>query len=54
MATPSKQYKAIGEDLWKGRTEKVVSGTSTRYLSLTQRLGETLTDPQIRMQNCLR
>ncbi|KAL4067908.1 NO signaling/Golgi transport ligand-binding domain-containing protein [Scleroderma yunnanense] len=23
MTTPSKQYKAIGEDLWKGRTEKV-------------------------------
>jgi UTP:GlnB (protein PII) uridylyltransferase len=27
MATSSKQYKAIGEDLWKGRTEKIV-----RYL----------------------
>ena len=25
MATTSKQYKAIGEDLWKGRTEKIVS-----------------------------
>ncbi len=25
MATSSKQYKAIGEDLWKGRTEKIVS-----------------------------
>ena len=24
MATSSKQYKAIGEDLWKGRTEKIV------------------------------
>lgn len=24
MATTSKQYKAIGEDIWKGRTEKVV------------------------------
>lgn len=24
MATTSKQYKAIGEDLWKGRTEKIV------------------------------
>lgn len=24
MATASKQYKAIGEDLWKGRTEKIV------------------------------
>ncbi|THH13945.1 hypothetical protein EW146_g6340 [Bondarzewia mesenterica] len=23
MATTSKQYKAIGEDLWKGRTEKI-------------------------------
>ncbi|KAH7889402.1 BET3 family protein [Phlebopus sp. FC_14] len=23
MATPSKQYKAIGEDIWKGRTEKI-------------------------------
>ncbi|KAH9958278.1 NO signaling/Golgi transport ligand-binding domain-containing protein [Russula dissimulans] len=23
MATSSKQYKAIGEDLWKGRTEKI-------------------------------
>ncbi|KIJ16775.1 hypothetical protein PAXINDRAFT_168256 [Paxillus involutus ATCC 200175] len=23
MATASKQYKAIGEDLWKGRTEKI-------------------------------
>ena len=28
MAT-SKQYKAIGEDLWKGRTEKVVSQSPT-------------------------
>ncbi|KAG1754623.1 transport protein particle complex subunit [Suillus lakei] len=25
MATTSKQYKAIGEDLWKGRTEKINS-----------------------------
>ena len=25
MATTSKQYKAIGEDIWKGRTEKTVS-----------------------------
>lgn len=25
MATTSKQYKGIGEDLWKGRAEKVVS-----------------------------
>lgn len=24
MATSNKQYKAIGEDLWKGRTEKIV------------------------------
>lgn len=24
MATTSKQHKAIGEDLWKGRTEKTV------------------------------
>ena len=24
MATTSKQYKAIGDDIWKGRTEKVV------------------------------
>jgi len=24
MATSSKQYKSIGEDLWKGRTEKIV------------------------------
>jgi hypothetical protein len=24
MATTSKQYKAIGEDIWKGRTEKIV------------------------------
>ncbi|EPQ58326.1 transport protein particle complex subunit [Gloeophyllum trabeum ATCC 11539] len=23
MATSSKQYKAIGEDIWKGRTEKI-------------------------------
>lgn len=29
MATTSKQYKAIGEDLWKGRTEKVVSQSLT-------------------------
>ena len=29
MATASKQYKAIGEDLWKGRTEKIVSLLST-------------------------
>ena len=27
MATTSKQYKAIGEDLWKGRTEKIVRTT---------------------------
>jgi hypothetical protein len=26
MATTSKQYKAIGEDIWKGRTEKIVRG----------------------------
>lgn len=25
MASTSKQYKAIGEDIWKGRTEKIVS-----------------------------
>ena len=24
MATTSKQYKAIGEDIWKGRAEKIV------------------------------
>ena len=24
MATSSKQYKSIGEDIWKGRTEKIV------------------------------
>lgn len=24
MATTSKQHKAIGEDIWKGRTEKIV------------------------------
>ena len=24
MATTSKQYKAIGEDIWKGRAEKTV------------------------------
>lgn len=24
MATTSKQFKAIGEDLWKGKTEKIV------------------------------
>jgi hypothetical protein len=24
MATTSKQYKAIGEDLWKSRTDKIV------------------------------
>lgn len=24
MATTSKQYKAIGEDLWKNKTEKIV------------------------------
>ena len=45
MATTSKQYKAIGEDIWKGRTEKVVrisapvSVSSTRpihvYLSVS-------------------
>ena len=29
MATTSKQYKAIGEDLWKGRDEKIVSSPST-------------------------
>ncbi len=28
MATSSKQYKAIGEDLWKGRTEKIVRSLS--------------------------
>jgi hypothetical protein len=26
MATISKQYKNIGEDLWKGRSEKIVGG----------------------------
>jgi trafficking protein particle complex subunit 3 len=30
MATSSKQYKAIGEDLWKGRTEKIVRSPSRR------------------------
>lgn len=24
MATTSKQHKTLGEDLWKGRTEKIV------------------------------
>lgn len=24
MATTSKQFKSIGEDIWKGRTEKIV------------------------------
>ncbi|KAH0827040.1 transport protein particle complex subunit [Lanmaoa asiatica] len=31
MATTSKQYKAIGEDLWKGRTEK----TNAELFALT-------------------
>lgn len=30
MATTSKQYKAIGEDIWKGRTEKTVRFNLTR------------------------
>lgn len=30
MATTSKQYKAIGEDLWKGRPEKIVGRSSGR------------------------
>ena len=34
MATTSKQYKAIGEDLWKGRTEKIVSHASWPSLIL--------------------
>ncbi len=25
MATSSKQYKNVGEELWKGRSEKIVS-----------------------------
>jgi len=31
MATTSKQYKAIGEDLWKGRTEKIASPSLTSF-----------------------
>jgi trafficking protein particle complex subunit 3 len=30
MATTSKQYKAIGDDLWKGRPEKVVCSLRVR------------------------
>jgi hypothetical protein len=39
MATSSKQYKAIGEDLWKGRTEKIVRFPSSPspYPMLTRR-----------------
>jgi UTP:GlnB (protein PII) uridylyltransferase len=38
MATSSKQYKAIGEDLWKGRTEKIVRCLfSSAVLILTRR-----------------
>jgi hypothetical protein len=33
MATTSKQYKAIGEDLWKGRTEKIVSLKNHSHLN---------------------
>lgn len=37
MATSFKQYKAIGEDLWKGRTEKTVITNSINPLnSLTK------------------
>lgn len=44
MATTSKQYKNIGEDLWKGRAEKIVSHSSKPpYLNADF----------IRMQNCL-
>jgi len=45
MATTSKQYLARGEDLWKGRAEKVVScqiPVSHMFLSLVP----------IRMLNC--
>jgi len=29
MATTSKQYKAIGEDLWKNKAEKIVRRLSS-------------------------
>jgi hypothetical protein len=38
MATSSKQYKAIGEDLWKGRTEKIVRYSSISLLVVTDKL----------------
>jgi len=44
MATSSKQYKAIGEDLWKGRTEKIVRVPSTSSLpTLLDSLSSTFT-----------
>ena len=36
MATTSKQYKAIGEDIWKGRTEKVVRISAPVSVSSTR------------------
>jgi hypothetical protein len=51
MATSSKQYKAIGEDLWKGRTDKIVRLTSSFALLAAAPL--TLSRNN-RMQSCSR
>ena len=38
MSTTSKQYKNIGEDLWKGRAEKIVRfKVPTSYLTSSER-----------------
>lgn len=34
MATSSKQFKAIGEDIWKSRTEKIVRSTELKHILL--------------------
>jgi len=44
MATNTKQYKNIGEELWKGRPEKIVGS----------RPGHTHIAEPARMQSCLR
>ena len=52
MATSSKQYKAIGEDLWKGRTDKIVRLIYVVWLHvITDNLPKLEHD---RMQSCLR
>jgi hypothetical protein len=51
MATSSKQYKAIGEDLWKGRTDKIVRLTRHWLHLIVDNLPNLGHD---RMQSCSR